>query len=183
MHSIMVEDPFISRAALFSARRFAAAGYFSPYSGDAFINHPKAVAKKVAQFTQSKTLLACAWLHSSLAFEFTDTLELHDEFGDSIAKMISQITSYNVPLTAEPETLAEFNCDAVNKASAGMQTLILAELLILGETLHCHRAAQLADYLFWLNFTLKAMPAADPVLIEETRQFVKINLESGIAAH
>ncbi len=181
MHSILMEDPFISRAALFSARRFAFAGCFSPYSGQAYINHSKAVAYKIAQYPHSKKLLACAWLHSSLTFQFTDSAELDQEFGDDIAQMISLIASLNVPRTADTKTLARFDCHRVNTASAEVQTLVLAELIILGETLYTHNSAQFKDFLCWLNLNLKTFPAAYSDLKEEARQFIDVNINDSIA--
>ncbi|MCW8106979.1 hypothetical protein OPS25_00495 [Alteromonas ponticola] len=183
MQSILVEDPFISRAALFSARRFALAGLFSPYSGHAFVNHPRAVADKLSQLPHSKTLLACAWLHSQLSLKFTDIVEIEEQFGHDIAELITQVAALNIPLTADLDALSDFDIAGVEKTSAELQTLILAELFILAETIDVYQPALLNDYLYWFNLVLDALCHAHPALMSEARDFVAACVENNFTAH
>ncbi|NMH59292.1 hypothetical protein [Alteromonas ponticola] len=183
MQTILLEDPLISRAALFSARRFAFAGLFSPYSGQAFINHPKAVAHKLTQISHSKTLLACAWLHSQLSLNFTDALEIEEQFGRDIAELIIQVAALNIPLTADLDALSRFDITGVEKASGELQTLILAELVTLAETVVVYQPSRFNDYLYWLNLALDALHHANPVLLTEARKLVENSCENNCSAH
>ncbi|MCW8092849.1 hypothetical protein [Alteromonas sp. ASW11-130] len=183
MQTIMIEDPFISRAALFSARNFALAGCFSPYSGHAFINHPKAVATKLAQFSHSKNLLACAWLHAQMAFQLTDALELEEKFGRDITRLITQLTQLRVPFSADNEVLMRLNLAGVRRASAEIQTLVLIELLVLGETVSVFRPSQLKHFSDWLTRSLDEFSMADPELFRQAQMLTREFSTKGLRVH
>ena len=68
-------------------------GQFRKFSGQPYITHPTAVAEKLMMLTNDTDIICAAYLHDTLEDTDTTETELKDSFGESITKLVLELTS------------------------------------------------------------------------------------------
>lgn len=137
MQAVLSEDPLVASAALFTARRYALAGHFREYSGEAFITHPREVAFVVSKYASSREMLASCWLHYTLADHYTSYEEILALFGEEAANIARTLASLNLPRDYEHSAFKTLKADALSCAPPACQTIALADLYVrLNNALH-----------------------------------------------
>lgn len=101
-------------------------GQTRKFNGDAYINHPAAVAKLVKNFGGNADMIAAAWLHDTLEDTNTSIEELKEKFGDKITSLVQELTS---PHGLDKSTKAEYLAKKMSVMSSDALTIKLADRL------------------------------------------------------
>ncbi|MTJ93609.1 MAG: HD domain-containing protein, partial [Desulfovibrio sp.] len=75
----------IARAAAFAAEAHAAVGQVRKYTGEPYVEHPRAVARLVADAGGDDAMVAAAWLHDVVEDTRVSLDEIRGQFGDAVA--------------------------------------------------------------------------------------------------
>ena len=96
------------------------------FSGEAYINHPIAVADVLKHYTNDIRLIQAGLLHDTLEDTKTTYNELIDNFGKEVADIVVELTS---PSNMDKSQKRFILTDKMNKMSDGALTVKLADRL------------------------------------------------------
>lgn len=168
MQTILVEDDYVSSAALFTARKYALAGHFRRHTGESFVDQPKALAAELSKLPHNREMLAVAWLLRSHRDRYTDIDEIGLFFGKKVARTVDQIARLNLPDQLSPDTLSAIQTREICKANAAEQTIALADLFILGMAAEASEEADETLLAHWLHNHLPLFNRANRSLVQRT---------------
>src|ERR1700679_3903998 len=94
----MSKDPLITRADNFAAD--AHIGQKRKYTGEPYINHPRAVARIVWDVTTDTNMIAAALLHDVIEDCGITADDIRAAFNDDIADLVVQLTDVSKPSAA-----------------------------------------------------------------------------------
>lgn len=169
MQALLVEDDYVSSAALFTARKYALVGHMRRLTGESSIYHPRELAAQLSLIPHNREMVAAAWLTRLLQDEYTDSDEIETCFGQKTAALVTAMVSFNLPDCAALHALAKVNFNAIRCADAILQTMALADLLVLAQGLPATERDKTPTLTDWLSRHLSAFPAANAWLVEKVR--------------
>lgn len=88
---LLAAHPLLLEADATAAEAHARAGQV--YAGQPYIVHPRAVAKRLAEYLDDVEILAAALLHDTLEDTDLDKSHLVAQFGHRVAQMVDDVTS------------------------------------------------------------------------------------------
>ncbi|AYA65420.1 HD domain-containing protein [Alteromonas sp. RKMC-009] len=183
MQALLVEDDYVSSAALFTARKYALAGHLRRHNGATFIHHPRELAVLLSKLPHNREMLAAAWLTRSMQDDYADSDEVEMCFGQKVADMVSAMRSFNLPDSGAPETLAQTNFPAIQAAPALLQTMALADMFVLAQTVTEFESGMLPGFSQWLARHLPLFPQASSALIQMVERWLVNQPASPVALH
>lgn len=172
MQALLVEDDYVSSAALFTARKYALAGHLRRINGETFIHHPRELAVLLSRFPHNREILAAAWLSRCVQDDYTDQEEIALSFGQKVAGITAALKSFNLPDSGRLATLARVDFARIRLAEPVLQTMALADLFVLAHTLSELHPEQLSPFADWLTLHLSAFPAAHPGLVGKVENWL-----------
>ena len=168
MQTILVEDDYVSSAALFTARKYALAGHFRRHTGESFVDQPKALAAELSRLPHNREMLAVAWLLRSHRDRYTDIDEIELFFGEKVARTVCQIARLNLPDELSSDALSAIHLKEIRRANAAEQTIALADLFVLGMAAEASEEADESILVAWLKTHLPLFNRANKSLIHRT---------------
>ena len=172
MQALLIEDDFVSSAALFTARRYALAGHLHRHNGESFIHHPRELAKLLSGFPHNRDVLAAAWLSRPLQEAYADAEEIEDCFGKKTAELASKLAAFNLPDSCSLPALAKVEFAAIRNAGPVLQTMALAHLFVLANTTAEYSPEMLAPFAKWLRLHIHTFNQANTRLIEKVSSWL-----------
>lgn len=172
MQAILVEDDFVSSAALFTARKYALAGHFRRHTGESFIHHPRELASLLSKLPHNREMLATAWIIQSVKDEYATTDEVALFFGDKVSSLVTTVSSFNLPENLSNDALNTVDLLAVCQASDIEQTIALADLFVTGNTLYDYAPHEAYEFATWLAQHLAFFSLANSMLMDKVTCWV-----------
>ena len=117
------------RADSFAETAHAAVGQRRKYTGEAYINHPRAVASLVLTVTDDDVVLAAALLHDTVEDTETSLEDIEREFGPDVALLVENLTDISRPEDGNRRVRKEFDRQHTAKADPRAKTIKLADLI------------------------------------------------------
>lgn len=119
----------VEKARVFATAAHTSIGQLRKYTGEPYIEHPKAVVEIVKGVPHTPGMLAAAWLHDTVE-DTCITLEMIQlEFGDNIAAMVSMLTDVSQDSDGPRWVRKNKDRDHIAQASPEAQTIKLADLI------------------------------------------------------
>jgi (p)ppGpp synthase/HD superfamily hydrolase len=120
----------IAEARLFATAAHAAVGQLRKYTGEAYIVHPKAVAKIVAGVPGSTPeMIAAAWLHDVVEDTGVTIDLIREEFGDEVADLVGWLTDISKPGDGNRAHRKAMDREHSAAAPQDAQTIKLADII------------------------------------------------------
>ena len=117
------DSDLIKQAEDFATERHK--GQTRKFSGEPYINHPKAVAQLVSDFGGDAEMVTAAWLHDVVEDTGTSIEEIEDLFGNNVAGYVLELTHDIKDKSKKGEILA----DRMNEMSQGALLIKLCDRL------------------------------------------------------
>ena len=117
------------RAEEFATAAHARAGQVRKYTGEPYIEHPRAVVALVRSVPHDEGMLAAAWLHDTVEDTGVTLDDIRDEFGHDVADLVGWLT--DVSQTTDGNRKARKAIDRAHtaRAPARAKTIKLADLI------------------------------------------------------
>jgi len=122
-------EDLISRARKFATSAHQHIQHRRKYTEQPYEVHLKAVARLVAEVTNDARLVAAAWLHDTVEDTLATHTDIEAEFGEEIAILVYQLTDISRPGDGNRATRKAIDREHLARASAGAQTVKLADLI------------------------------------------------------
>ncbi|MBE7728877.1 HD domain-containing protein [Komagataeibacter sp. FXV3] len=119
----------IARADAFAEAAHASIGQTRKYSGDPYIIHPRRVARMVAQTGARDAVIAASLLHDVVEDTPVTLADIQATFGDDVAALVEMVTDVSRPGDSNRRRRKAMDRDHLAMASAGGQTIKLADLI------------------------------------------------------
>jgi (p)ppGpp synthase/HD superfamily hydrolase len=102
-------------------------GQLRKYTGEPYIVHPARVAQIVQSVTSDPDVIAAAWLHDVVEDTTVTLEEIRKEFGDNVARIVSEVT--NVATEGTRKKRKSIERRHLNQASPDAKTIKLADII------------------------------------------------------
>jgi (p)ppGpp synthase/HD superfamily hydrolase len=119
--------PLVERARAFAREKHK--NQLRKYTNLPYYTHLENVADIVAWVTDDDVLIAAALLHDTLEDTETTFAELENDFGWSVAHLVKELTDVSTKNDGNRAIRKAMDRDHLAKASAGAQTIKLADLI------------------------------------------------------
>lgn len=104
-------------------------GQLRKYTGEPYIEHPRAVAELVKQAKNcDDSMIAAAWLHDTVEDTQITAPEIHSWFGAKVFKMVVDLTNCDLDEGNRRERF-QINMQRLSKASGATQTVKVCDIL------------------------------------------------------
>lgn len=117
------------RARAFASLKHAEVGQLRKYTGEPYINHPKAVAELVRSVPHTEEMIAAAWLHDTVEDTNCTLDEIDNLFGFEVAALVEMLTDVSKPEDGNRATRKAIDREHTAKASPEGKTIKLADLI------------------------------------------------------
>jgi (p)ppGpp synthase/HD superfamily hydrolase len=154
----------VERAAAFAA--VAHHGQLRKYTNEPYIRHPAAVVEIVRSVVHTDEMLAAAWLHDVVEDCGVSPVELDQEFGRTVAKLVSWLTDASTPESGNRAARKEIDRNHLSRAPAEAQTIKVADLIDNTKTITERDPGFASIYIPEKVALLGVLTRADPALIE-----------------
>ena len=99
------------------------------YSNEPYIVHPRAVATIVATVTEDQAMIAAAWLHDVVEDTPVSLVQIEQEFGADIARLVNDLTNVSRKSDGNREYRESIDRKHTAKADPRAKTIKLADLI------------------------------------------------------
>lgn len=164
----------VERARVFATAAHAAVGQVRKYTFEPYIVHPTEVASIVATVPHTDEMLAAAYLHDTVEDTGVTILDIQIEFGNEVASLVSWLTDVSRPEDGNRAVRKARDREHIAMASAGAQTVKLADLIANTRSIVKHDAAFAKTYLAEKRLLLEVLTRGDAVLMAEARATVGV---------
>lgn len=157
----------ILRAHAFATGAHAAVKQVRKYTGQSYMEHPKAVARIVATVPHTPQMIAAALLHDVVE-DTGVTLDLvREEFGLVVSDLVYWLTDKSKPEDGNRETRKAIDRAHLTAAPPEAQTIKLADLLDNTATINEHDPEFAKVYRREKEALLRVMDKGDPSLLKK----------------
>ncbi len=170
----------IQRADAFAFGAHGSIGQIRKYTGEPYIEHPRAVAAIMDTIGAPEVAVAASLLHDTIEDVFWVTPELiRSIFGDEVTQLVLEVTDVSKPSDGNRAVRKAMDRDHLAAASDWGQTLKVADLLHNRRTI-VERAPKFAPvYMTEMASVLDVLTRADPRLLAMARH---LDVPAAIAA-
>ncbi|NQZ53242.1 MAG: HD domain-containing protein [Piscirickettsiaceae bacterium] len=119
----------IRRAKRFAEERHGEINQIRKYTGEPYITHPAAVAKIVASVKHTDEMIAASWLHDTVEDTRATTEDIYDLFGSEVGYLVQCVTDVSKLSDGNRAVRKALDRNHIAQASAGAQTIKLADLI------------------------------------------------------
>jgi (p)ppGpp synthase/HD superfamily hydrolase len=135
-----------------SARRFAlwhhnAIGHVRKYTGEPYIEHPRAVVAILKTVPHTPVMLAAAWLHDVVEDTPVSHETIRAAFPAGVAALVEQLTDVSRPSDGNRAARKAIDREHLAQASAQAKTIKLADLIDNTRSIVAHDPAFARVYL------------------------------------
>ena len=109
--------------------RDAHKGQLRKYTGDAYIEHPIAVAKVVASVTDDCDMIAAAFLHDTVEDTWAENKDIIEAFGQRVAMFVNELTQFSVSSDGNRAIRKELDARYLSRVSIPAKTIKIADLI------------------------------------------------------
>jgi guanosine-3',5'-bis(diphosphate) 3'-pyrophosphohydrolase len=109
--------------------RAAHAGQVRKYTGEPYVEHPRAVAALVRSVPHDEAMLAAAWLHDVVEDCHVPLSTLESRFGRDVAELVGWLTDVSKPTDGNRAARKEIDRQHTAKAPPRAMTIKLADLI------------------------------------------------------
>jgi len=161
------------RAKDFATRHHAAIGHVRKYTGDAYINHPAAVAELVRSVPHNEAMLCAAYLHDTVEDTAATLDDVERLFGYEIACLVESLTDISKKSDGNRAARKAIDRAHTAKASADAKTVKLADLIDNARSIVEHDAKFAQVYLSEKALLLDVLREGDAELWNMANEIVK----------
>ncbi len=154
----------VSRAEQFATEAHARVGQVRKYTGEPYIEHPRAVVAIVRSVPHDEAMLAAAWLHDTVEDTGATFDDIESVFGQDVAMLVADLTDISTPSDGNRRSRKALDRAHTAKASPRAKTIKLADL-INNSTSIIERDPEFAKvYLGEKQALLEVLREGDPLL-------------------
>jgi hypothetical protein len=117
------------RAEEFATEAHARAGQVRKYTGEPYIEHPRAVVALVRSVPHDEEMLAAAWLHDVVEDTGVRLDTVREHFGAAVAAMVEQLTDVSKPSDGNRAARKAIDREHTARAWPKTKTVKLADLI------------------------------------------------------
>jgi (p)ppGpp synthase/HD superfamily hydrolase len=117
------------RAEAFATDAHARAGQVRKYTGEPYIEHPRAVVALVRSVPHDEAMLAAAWLHDTVEDTDLTVADIERMFGTDVATLVDSVTDISRPSDGNRKVRKAIDRDHLAGASPRAKTIKLADLI------------------------------------------------------
>ena len=154
------------RALEFATRHHEAVGQRRKYTGEPYIEHPKAVAELVRLVPHTEEMIAAALLHDVIEDTEATYDEVRSEFGPTVADLVAMLTDVSTPEDGNREARKAKDRAHTALASPRAKTVKLADLIDNTRSIVAHGRGFARVYLAEKELLLCVLKEGDPVLLK-----------------
>jgi len=127
--SAHLKSDLVARARTYAVEAHSRINHRRKYSLEPYDVHLKDVADIVSGVTDDQEIIAAAWLHDTVEDTPATFLNLEQEFGASVAQLVSEVTDVSRPANGNRATRKALDRAHLAKASSKGKTIKLADLI------------------------------------------------------
>jgi hypothetical protein len=166
----------ISRAKTYATLAHKRIDQRRKYSNQPYQVHLQAVASIVATVTDDEEMIAAAWLHDVVEDTPATLGDLQKEFGDSIAKLVEQLTDISRPGDGNRVKRKEIDRMHIAQGSKRAKTIKLADLIDNCQDITKHDPRFASVYLREMSALLDVLGEGDSRLFKQARDLHSASL-------
>ena len=104
-------------------------GQVRKYTGEPYIEHPRAVVALVRSVPHDEAMLAAAWLHDTVEDTDLTVADIERMFGTDVATLVDSVTDISRPSDGNRKVRKAIDRDHLAGASPRAKTIKLADLI------------------------------------------------------
>jgi hypothetical protein len=166
----------ISRAKAYATSAHKRIDQRRKYSNQPYQVHLEAVASILATVSDDEEMIAAAWLHDVVEDTPATLGDLQKEFGDSIAKLVEQLTDISRPSDGNRAKRKEIDRLHIAQASARAKTVKLADLIDNCQDISKHDPRFASVYLQEMSALLDVLGEGESLLYKQARDLHSASL-------
>jgi hypothetical protein len=166
----------ISRAKAYATSAHKRIDQRRKYSNQPYQVHLEAVASILATVSDDEEMIAAAWLHDVVEDTPATLGDLQKEFGDSIAKLVEQLTDISRPSDGNRAKRKEIDRLHIAQASKKAKTIKLADLIDNCRDITQHDPRFASVYLSEMSALLDVLGEGDNHLYKQARDLHSASL-------
>jgi guanosine-3',5'-bis(diphosphate) 3'-pyrophosphohydrolase len=153
------------RAEALATEAHARARQVRKYTGEPYIEHPRAVVALVRSVAHDEGMLAAAWLHDTVEDTTVTIGDIQRECGLDVAKLVDELTDVSRPSDGNRKARKARDRDHLAVASPRAKTVKLADLIDNSASIVEHDPAFATVYLAEKRELLAVLTAGDLALL------------------
>ncbi len=119
----------VQRAEAFATEAHARVEQVRKYTGEPYINHPRAVVEIVRTVPHTEQMLVAAWLHDTVEDTGTTFNDIRREFGAEVADLVAWLTDVSRATDGNRKVRKTIDREHTAQAPPDAKTIKLADLL------------------------------------------------------
>ena len=167
----------VNQALIFATAAHAAVGQRRKYTNEPYIIHPMEVRQIVATVSQDPAMLAAALLHDVVEDTAVELTLIRNLFGQEVADLVSWLTDISRPTDGNRAARKALDRAHIAQAPAAAQTIKCADLISNTRSIVQHDPKFARTYLPEKRELLRVLYRADPVLLEQANNEVRLAFE------
>jgi len=158
------------RAEAFATGAHERKGQVRKYTGEPYIEHPRAVVALVRSVPHDEAMLAAAWLHDTVEDTSATIADIEREFGHDVATLVGELTDVSLPSDGNRKARKTIDRHHLAVASPRAKTIKLADLIDNSRSI-VERDPDFAKiYLEEKRALLAVLSEGDPTLLNQARE-------------
>ena len=167
----------VNQALIFATAAHAAVGQRRKYTNEPYIIHPMEVRQIVATVSQDPAMLAAALLHDVVEDTAVELTLIRNLFGQEVADLVSWLTDISRPTDGNRAARKALDRAHIAQAPAAAQTIKVCDILSNTRSIVQHDPKFARTYLPEKRELLRVLYRADPVLLEQANNEVRLAFE------
>ena len=160
----------IDRAKAFATREHQRINHLRKYSNKPYQTHLEAVAKLVTTVTDDEEMIAAAWLHDTVEDTPATLGDIENEFGQSVAELVEELTDISKPSDGNRATRKEIDRQHLALASVRAKTIKLADLIHNAADIVKHDKKFAVTFIHEMQALLEVLKEADKGLLKKAEK-------------
>lgn len=169
----LMKTDVVAKADAFAERAHGLADQRRKYTGEPYIEHPRAVAEHLRRLGFRDAVLAAALLHDVVEDTVVTIDEIRAEFGDRIAGWVAALTDVPAGQGLNRHERKRLNLARLADADAEVHSIKLADLINNTSTIVAHDPDWAPPYLREKKAAIAVLTRGHPRLIEEANQAIE----------
>jgi len=167
-----------ARARIYAIEAHSRINHRRKYSFEPYDVHLKDVAEIVSAVTDDEEIIAAAWLHDVVEDTPATFVNLEQEFGPSVAQLVSEVTDVSSPANGNRATRKALDRAHLAKASWRGKTVKLADLTDNCRDICSHDPEFAKVYLTEMSGLLEVLSDGHPVLFTKAMELMHKSAEA-----
>lgn len=164
MEVVLTVSTLERRAMEFAAHYHGIIDHRRKYTGEPYIEHPKAVVEIVKSVSHTPAMLAAAWLHDVVEDTPATIEEVRKTFGAEVAGLVEMLTDVSRPEDGNRAKRKSIDRAHIAMASHEAKTIKLADLIDNTRSIVAHDAGFARVYLAEKARLLRVLRDGDPAM-------------------